>query len=466
MRFQMMTCLALVGIIASAAGAPAAAEEPAAAKAPAAANEPATGPLAEYVARADDSYGWVKRREGAIGAGRYIELTLTSQTWKGIVWQHQLFLLLPSGAKADCQHGLLYITGGNWKDEYAQPPQPNEKLPGEATLFAAVAERLQTPVAVLKHCPQQPIFDGLQEDAIIALTFAKYLKTEDPTWPLLLPMTKSAARALDATQEVVKKEWKLDLKKFTVSGASKRGWTTWLTGAIDPRVVAIAPMVIDMLQLDKQLDLQKTSFGDLSEEVADYKRLKLDEYINTPRGQKLLEIVDPYRYRDRLTQPKLIVLGTNDRYWPLDACNLYWDDLAGEKYLLYCPNNGHGLKDYRRIFGSLAALQNRMTTGAPLPRLTWRFEPQADRLTLQGQCDVPPSKVLVWRTTAKTRDFRDSHWSSTTIAASGGKFSCHLETPDQGFSALYAEFVFGDEEETQFQFCTNVRIVAAKAEKK
>ena len=30
-------------------------------------------------------------------------------------------------------------------------------------------------------------------------------------------------------------------------------------------------------------------------------------------------MVDPYSYRERLTQSKLILLSTNDRYWPLDA---------------------------------------------------------------------------------------------------------------------------------------------------
>jgi PhoPQ-activated pathogenicity-related protein len=50
------------------------------------------------------------------------------------------------------------------------------------------------------------------------------------------------------------------------------------------------------------------------------------------------------------------MLGTNDEYWPLDALNLYWSELKGPKYVLYIPNNGHGLKDYGRIVGSLCAL--------------------------------------------------------------------------------------------------------------
>ena len=34
----------------------------------------------------------------------------------------------------------------------------------------------------------------------------------------------------------------LEVSKFVVAGASKRGWTTWTTGAVDPRVVGIEPV--------------------------------------------------------------------------------------------------------------------------------------------------------------------------------------------------------------------------------
>jgi PhoPQ-activated pathogenicity-related protein len=336
--------------------------------------------LADYVTAKDDSYQWVKRSEGSVLTCKYAELTLTSQTWRGIVWKHQLFILKPAQVDPAAKHALLMIAGGNWSEKLADPAT-QIKLPGEAQLLAMVAETLKTPVAILLHVPQQPILDGKREDEIISYTFREFLKTGDSTWPLLAPMVKSAVRAMDATQDAAKKEFGLDIATFTITGASKRGWTTWLTGAVDDRAVAIAPMVIDMLNMSQHTKLQRESFGGKSsEQIDEYDGL--DKFIDTPRGQMLRKIVDPWEFRERLTQPKLVILGTNDRYWPLDACDLYWNDLVGEKYLIYVPNNGHGLPDRARLVAGLNALNRSVMTGKPLPKLQWSFKNGGDSVEL------------------------------------------------------------------------------------
>ena len=68
----------------------------------------------------------------------------------------------------------------------------------------------------------------------------------------------------------------------------------------------------------------------------------------TVEGQKLWKMVDPWVYREKITIPKLIINGANDPYWPLDALNSYWDDLKGDKWLLYVPNAGHDLREPRQ----------------------------------------------------------------------------------------------------------------------
>ncbi|HEV3023996.1 MAG TPA: PhoPQ-activated protein PqaA family protein, partial [Pirellulales bacterium] len=197
--------------------------------------EPAEA-LAAYVETADDSFGWVERRRGELAQNAFVELTLTSQTWHDIVWKHQLFIVKPRRLR-DASRALLLIGGGNWSDDLAAAPQdPQSELPREALLLATLAGEIGAPVAVLLHVPQQPIFNGMREDEIISYTFEQFLKTRDSSWPLLLPMVKSAVRGMDAVQQFAKQEWQLDIERFTLTGASKRGWTTWLTSAVDRRV--------------------------------------------------------------------------------------------------------------------------------------------------------------------------------------------------------------------------------------
>lgn len=418
------------------------------------------GPLDEYIAKQDNSYGWAKRREGKQGETQFVELILTSQTWRDIVWKHQLFIIKPASAGPDTKHALLFVTGSNWKDDLEKPPAGDEQLPRESALFATLAEQLKTPVAVLLHVPQQPIFDGKREDQIIAYTFEQFLRTGDETWPLLLPMVKSAVRGMDAVQELAKQDWSLDIQTFTVSGASKRGWTTWLTGAADKRAVAIAPMVIDTLNMAPQMKHQLASWGNYSAQIDDYTQRGLQDHLQTDTGKKLRAIVDPYSYLDRLTQPKLIMIGTNDPYWPLDALNLYYDDLQGEKHILYVPNNGHGLNDLGRVVGSLNALHQQAANGKTLPKLIWQFTNGADKLSLRIQSDPPPRSVDIWKATSNTRDFRESTWTSSPAKTGGDAFTYDLRIPDQGFAAMFGEAVY-DGETLPFFLSTNVRIVAA-----
>ncbi|MGD9636511.1 MAG: PhoPQ-activated protein PqaA family protein, partial [Pirellulales bacterium] len=205
--------------------------------------------LADYVAAPDDSYAWKLRRSGKFMQGDFVELTLTSQTWRDQKWRHQLFIYRPSQVTKST-NALLLITGGDWKDALAEAPAAGEEqMPREAAVIAQIAEALHTPVAIVCQVPEQPLFDGMHEDEIISYTFAKYCETGDTDWPLLLPMVKSAVRAMDAVEEFARQEWKVEIDKFVVTGASKRGWTTWLTAAVDPRVCGLAPLVINMLNM-------------------------------------------------------------------------------------------------------------------------------------------------------------------------------------------------------------------------
>ena len=58
--------------------------------------------------------------------------------------------------------------------------------------------------------------------------------------------------------------------KFVVSGASKRGWTTWTTAAVDKRVVAIIPIVIDLLNVEPSFEHHWQAYGFWAPAIKDY----------------------------------------------------------------------------------------------------------------------------------------------------------------------------------------------------
>lgn len=64
-----------------------------------------------------------------------------------------------------------------------------------------------------------------------------------------LPMTKAGVRAMDAITAFCRSAegGSVAVEKFVVAGGSKRGLDTWLSAAVDKRVVAIVPLVVDLL---------------------------------------------------------------------------------------------------------------------------------------------------------------------------------------------------------------------------
>ena len=415
--------------------------------------------LKSYVDAADATYGFHVIDSGRFAGADYLEAILSSQTWHGVLWKHQLFVVKPRRLDVRASQALLFIDGGSWNPEYDS--KSTQGLPRAANVFVRLAEALHAPVAILRQVPVEPLFDGRREDALIAYTFDRYLDTGEPDWPLLLPMVKSACRAMDAVQQLAREQWGLALARFTVTGASKRGWTSWLTAAVDPRVAGVVPMVIDILNMRAQIQLQRQTFGSLSGPIHDYEQIHFPERIDSPAGRELVSMVDPYSYRDRLTQPKLILLGTNDPYWPLDALNLYWGGLQGEKRVLYLPNQTHDLRDVEQLIGSVAALNRYTELGKPLPNVTGTFTEQNDRLELSVRTDKTPERVLAWSASSATRDFRQARWRSHGCRRSAAGYECEANSPSDRYTALYAEAQFREPGEHSFSLSTTVHISGA-----
>ena len=395
-----------------------------------------TTDLLSYVAQPDSSFRWSKLEETRSSQSSRIIFEMTSQTWQGIAWKHKIDTYIP----ASCDFpdiAILFVTGGSVGRE-------SNKL---ALLIASLAK---CPVAVLYNIPNQPLYGDLHEDALIAYTFGKAIETKDMTWPLLLPMTKSAVRAMDILQTYSKTNMKQEIKRFVVTGASKRGWTTWLTGAADPaRVKGIMPMVYDNLNLTKQMDLQIDAYGTYSEQIADYTDMKLQAKLKTPEGRVLEKVVDPWAYKDRITMPKLIINGANDPYWNIASLNIYWKGLKGAKSVLYVPNAGHDLgmgdmdpQKLLKVVSPMSFFVQSIAKGEPMPKMTWKYSYKANECHLEIKTAVKDTAAKMWVATSDTRDFRKSKWNPLEMKAGKAGFAGSVQLPTKGYLAIFGEVAF------------------------
>ncbi|MCW3094456.1 MAG: PhoPQ-activated pathogenicity-related protein [Chthonomonadaceae bacterium] len=418
--------------------------------------QPSRADLDSYLSKPEPVYKWEKTGEKKLDGGAVIDLHLVSQTWQGGVWQHRLVIFRPENP-VRTDFCTLFNTGGNGSDS-------------EMTLGMTAAKITGMPFAILYNIPNQPLYDGKTEDVLVAYTWQKYMETGDDTWPLHFPMAKAVLKAMDAIQAYTKEAGQPEINGFVVAGASKRGWTTWLAGASrDKRIKGIAPMVIDTLNVAAQIPHQLAAYGKPSEKVQDYTATGMLEKLNTPAGKRLMALEDPYSYRDRLTMPKLIILGTNDRYWSQDSLNLYWDDLKGPKWVLYNSNAGHaleGLDTQFRVLNAVGAFARAVAGGIPLPKPTWAYAQNDNVSSLTVHSDLPIKSAKLWHAHATTQDLRDAKWSSEPMTPINGVDPAQAVVgsqalPTEGYTATYAELTYTQNGKS-FSLTTQIAILSPK----
>lgn len=400
--------------------------------------------LESYLKTEDDSYHWEVKDTFELDDVKAYDLLLTSQTWRGHVWKHQLTLLVPE--KISYDGSLLFITGGRLKDglpKWTSPEDLDETAP-----MASMAKKNRAIVSIIRQVPMQPLYDGdLVEDQLISFTLHNYKQDKDLTWPLLFPMVKSAVRGMDAIQEFSKQNLKKDVTRFTVAGASKRGWTTWLTGASDKRVEAIGPMVIDVLNMPVSLDYHLTAWNEYSEQINDYIKLEIPQTVNTEDGNALTQMIDPYSYREKLTMPKLIFIGTNDEYWPVDAVKNYIKDIPGENYIHYTPNAGHNLDGGESALKALSGFWGQTLAKEPYADMNYELRTDESSATLSVVSNSEDFKnAYLWSANSEDRDFRDEAWKSSKIAPSKGQETIQkVSFPKKGYKAFYIDLEYTDD---------------------
>jgi len=425
--------------------------------------------LDAYIALPDDSYRWeIIDRPNE----RTFMVELTSQTWHGIPWKHYMLVAIPNVLSSP-DHALLIIEGS----AIGQKPADMHKM-----LVSMLANGSGMCVALLLQVPNQPLLgngnnEGYVEDALIGESLLKAIETKDATWSLLFPMAKSAVKAMDAVQALLKKEKEIGIDKFIIGGASKRGWTTWMTAATgDKRVAAIVPMVIDNLNTVKQMEYQLETWGVYSESIKDYTERNIIRLDNTPQSdfeKSLWTMIDPYAYLPRLTMPKLLIHGANDPYWTVDAARWYFDDLPGVKYILTVPNAGHDLglasgeqaqvmRAAMRIATSAAVFAKQAAQGGDWPTLEWKLTESDAGYKIDINTNLPlrvtegrSSGVKLWTAQSETKDFRKATWTSVD---QNGNLSISIPKPQSGHIAFFVEIESQNNDDPPRPFSVTTRV--------
>ncbi|MBI5760316.1 MAG: PhoPQ-activated pathogenicity-related family protein [Planctomycetales bacterium] len=419
--------------------------------------------LDRYVRQPDPTFSWkIVRTLTGNGVTQFI-VDMKSQTWRTekdvnrTVWQHWVSIVKPD--KATSKTAFLFISGGGNGGE--PPPSADER-----TLQIAAATNSIT--VEIRMIPNQSLVfhrDGRErkEDDLIGYTWDQFLKTGDETWPARLPMVKSAVRAMDCVQELLAGDQggRFTVEKFVVAGGSKRGWTTWCTAAVDPRVVAAVPIVIDVLNVDVSMRHHVAAYGFYAESIGDYIEHKIMRRLNDPRMKLLNAIEDPYSYRDRLTMPKFLINATGDEFFCPDSSQFYFDDLKGEKYLRYVPNASHSLRDTDAL-QSMTAFYETILAGTPRPKFSWTFE-QDGSIRVKSQSAA--RQVNLWQATnPKSRDFRlatvGKAFTNHPLTDQGdGTYVGRIQSPDSGWTAFFVELVFDVDARFPLKLTTAVRVL-------
>jgi PhoPQ-activated pathogenicity-related protein len=203
------------------------------------------------------------------------------------------------------------------------------------------------------------------------------------------------------------------------------------------------------------------AYGFYAPAVKDYDAFDLPCKSITPAGQALLEIIDPYTYRERYTMPKLILNSAGDQFFVSDSSRFYYDDLPGPKLLRYSVNTDHS----QSIDVGLEALSwlDNILDGKTGPQYTWRFE---DDGSIRVETTTRPKKVLLWQATNPfARDFRletmGEQWTSTELQDIGnGVYEARVESPQQGWTAFLVELIFDEPSliEADQVYTTGVRV--------
>lgn len=411
--------------------------------------------LTDYVYKDDNSYEYKIEENIKENKSTRIVINMTSQTWHEMKITNTVVIIVPDNCRVK-DKALLLNTGGSYKGGSLW-----------AQLGTQMSKLIACPVCIVFDIPNQPMWDK-KEDGLMALTFKQALENNKINeYPLILQMAKAVIKSMDTIEDVSEKELGTKISEFIITGASKRGWTSWISaGTKDKRIVGIMPIVFDWLDMKSQITHQKEYYDVLSAQIGDYTELKFDEFIYTKEAKEILELIDPYYYN--VSIPKLIINGSNDQYWTLDSSSIYYPKLKGDKYLFYKPNANHdmGLLQFSdnpmKGFAEILPMLNVMKTfiyheflNEDMENIDWTWSEKDNKIICELKLNSQPVDVLYYTKDVEKRDFRQVSWEGVKLEPNEkGKYIFTKDKPEKGYCGTFIEVKFKSKDNTPYSLFT------------
>lgn len=382
--------------------------------------------------------------------GYHIRMTsgewLDSKKVENVDWLHYVDIVIPKETQTDT--GIMFIDSGVNDENYF-------RLDSTSVSYAL---RTKSVIVNIHNIPAQPVTflasdqESFYEDDLIAFAWNQFLeggaKQKDIEWLPRLPMTRAVVRSMDLAQEITLQN-NVNVKDFVVSGASKRGWTAWTTAAVDDRVVAVVPMVIDMLNMVPSFENHYRSYGEFSPAVQSYVNYNIQDWMETDEFKTLMSYVEPYYFKEKFTMPKYLINAGSDEFFSTDSWRFYYDELPGDKLLRYVPNTNHSLNG-RYLNDDLISYFYRIINDIDMPTLKWELSDNNLNVVLDYEGNY---NVSIWNAKNQNgRDFRlwqeGELWQKINIQKSNdNNYQVEIKDKSNGYEAIMMEFTIDPESE-------------------
>mmetsp|Transcript_3461 Transcript_3461/g.5191 ORF Transcript_3461/g.5191 Transcript_3461/m.5191 type:complete len:485 (-) Transcript_3461:50-1504(-) len=340
--------------------------------------------------------------------GRAHVLNVTTLTWMdrarvqipdiNNVWTHTAVVIVPR--HLEFTNVSVAVINGDCNKEDNKAPNNKDYMVVAADQLAHQIGSIVVAMKQIPNCPavftDDPIQKGRHEDSLMSWSWKEFMvyPEHDPTWMVNAPMAKASHHIMRAARSYINNNLKVaNITSWMVTGASKRGWATWLTAAVNctncEKVVGIFPLVPIVPPLNDEIHYQWQSFGGFSWAFKDYMESDVIKYIDDPLWQNGTEVIDPQYYPDTLGKiPKMILVASSDEFMQFDWTALWFPNLIpGETHLNIEPNTEH-----TQLTGVLAVL----STASTFARSVMSGRTEADRPYLNYTYDKETEIVEVF----------------------------------------------------------------------